>query len=107
MQLVLDAIVEPKRREILRLVRETSLSAGAIAAHFPDVTRPTMSSHLRMLREAGLLVEQRDGTRRLYRTQPGPLAELREFVEGFWPDRLKALKAEAEREQGRISATRD
>ena len=62
----LKAIAEPRRREILRLVRDDELTAGAIAAHF-DVTRPAISQHLSVLRDAGLVVERRDGTRRWYR----------------------------------------
>ena len=65
MQHAIDAIAEPRRREILRLVRDAELPAGAIAAHFADVTRPAVSQHLRTLREAGLVAERREGTRRL------------------------------------------
>lgn len=96
MQAVLDALVEPRRREILGLVRHHELAAGTIAARFPDVARPTVSQHLRVLREAGLVAERRDGTRRLYRAVPGGLAELHAFVEGFWDDRLAAIKAMVE-----------
>ena len=99
MQAVLDAVVEPRRREILRLVRDGELAAGAIAAQFGDVSRPAISQHLRVLRDAGLLVERRDGTRRLYRTRPEGLGELRAFLEEFWDTRLEALRHEAELEQ--------
>ncbi|MQA85339.1 MAG: metalloregulator ArsR/SmtB family transcription factor [Streptosporangiales bacterium] len=104
MQAVLEAVVEPRRREILRLVREHEMLAGSIAAHFPDVSRPTVSQHLRVLRDAGLLHERRDGTRRLYRTRPEGFAEVRAFFDEFWGDRLQALKREAEREQRRRDA---
>jgi DNA-binding transcriptional ArsR family regulator len=100
-QAVLDAVAEPRRREILRLVRDDEMPAGAIAAHFADVSRPAVSQHLRVLRDAGLLVERRDGTRRLYRTRPEGFGELRAFLEEFWDGRLDALKVEAEREQRR------
>ena len=59
MQAVLEALVEPRRREILRLVRDGELTAGAIAGRFPDVARPTVSQHLRVLRGAGLVAERR------------------------------------------------
>lgn len=98
---MLDAVSEPRRREILRLVRDGEMPAGAIAAHFADVSRPAVSQHLRVLRDAGLLAERRDGTRRLYRARPEGLRELRAFLEEFWDDRLDALRAEAEREQRR------
>ena len=100
MEAVALAVAAPRRREILRLVRTDELSAGEIAAHF-DVTRPAVSQHLRVLKEAELLVERRDGTRRLYRTRPEGLAELRAFVEDFWDDGLERLKREAEAEQRR------
>lgn len=106
-QAVLEAIVEPRRREILRLVRTRESSAGDIAAHFPDVSRPTVSQHLRVLRDAGLLHERRDGTRRLYRARPEGLTEVRAFFEEFWDHRLAALRAEAEHEQRRRDAQRD
>lgn len=77
------------------------LPAGAIAAHFGDVTRPAVSQHLRTLREAGLVAERREGTRRLYRARPEGLAELREFLDGFWDERLEVLRREAELEERR------
>jgi len=94
-------MVEPRRREILRLVRDGELPAGAIAAHFPDVSRPTISQHLRVLRTAGLIAERREGTRRLYRTAPGGLDDVRTFLDEFWDSRLELLKAETESEQQR------
>jgi DNA-binding transcriptional ArsR family regulator len=97
-QAVLEAIVEPRRRDILRLVRDVELTAGTIAGRFPDVARPTVSQHLRVLRTAGLVTERRDGTRRLYRARPEALAELRAFVEDFWDARLADIKAIAEEE---------
>ena len=107
MQDVLEAIAEPRRREILRLVHGEELPAGAIAAHFADVTRPAISQHLRVLREAGLLVERRDGTRRLYSVRPEGLGDLREFVSSFWDDRLEVLRREAKTEQRRRHADRN
>jgi DNA-binding transcriptional ArsR family regulator len=79
-------------------VRDAELSAGEIAAHF-DVTRPAVSQHLTVLKEAALVTERRNGTRRLYRARPEGLVELREFLERFWDDRLEALKREAESEE--------
>jgi DNA-binding transcriptional ArsR family regulator len=94
----LKAIAGPRRRQILTLVRNGELSAGEIAAHF-DVTRPAVSQHLTVLKEAGLVDERRNGTRRLYRARPEGLAELKEFLEEFWDERLGVLKREAEREE--------
>ena len=98
MEAALKAIAEPRRRQILALVRDGELAAGEIAAHF-DVTRPAVSQHLSVLKEAGLVTERRNGTRRLYRARPEGLAELKAFLEGFWDDRLDALKREAEKEE--------
>jgi DNA-binding transcriptional ArsR family regulator len=92
---ILQALVEPRRREILDLVRHRELPAGQIAAHF-TVSRPAISQHLRVLREAGLVTERREGTRRLYLARPEGLAELRTFVEAFWDQGLARLKAQAE-----------
>ena len=98
METALRAIARPRRRQILQLVRDTELSAGEIASHF-DVTRPAVSQHLTLLKEAGLVDERRNGTRRLYRARPEGLAEVRAFLEQFWDARLDALKREAEREE--------
>ena len=94
------AIAEPRRREILSLVRDDELSAGEIASRF-DVTRPAISQHISVLRDAGLLNERREGTRRLYRARPEGMAELREFLDDFWADRLERLKLAAELDQQR------
>ena len=98
METALKALAAPRRRAILQLVRDEELSAGEIASHF-DVTRPAVSQHLTLLKEAGLVDERRNGTRRLYRARPEGLAELREFLEEFWDARLEALKREAENEE--------
>ena len=98
MEGALKAIAAPRRRQILSLVRAEELSAGAIAAHF-DVTRPAISQHLTVLKEAGLVSERRDGTRRLYVARPEGLGELKAFLEGFWDTRLDALRREAERKE--------
>src|SRR5438128_11262323 len=96
MEDALRAIAEPTRRQILTLVRDDELSAGEIAGHF-DVTRPAVSQHLTVLKEAGLVSERRNGTQRLYRARPEGLAQLKAFLEAFWDQRLDAPKVEAER----------
>src|SRR5438045_7228646 len=98
MEAAVKAIAEPGRRASLSLVRNEELSAGEIASHF-EVTRPAVSQHLNVLKEAGLVSERRNGTRRLYRARPEGLSELRDFLEGFWDARLEALKREAEKEE--------
>src|SRR5256885_9396878 len=98
MQTVVQAISEPRRREILRLVQDRELAAGEIAARF-EVTRTTISQHLTVLKNAGLVSERREGTRRLYRARPEGLAELQSFLDGFWEDSLERLKIEVEKEK--------
>jgi DNA-binding transcriptional ArsR family regulator len=105
-EVALRAIAEPNRRRILRLVWDDELSAGEIASHF-DVTRPAVSQHLTVLKEAGLVTERRNGTRRLYRARPQRLVELKAFLDEFWGDRLQALKHEAEREERRKHGKHD
>ncbi len=94
------AIAEPRRREILRLVWTSELAAGEIASHF-DVTRPAISQHLRVLREAGLVSERRNGTKRLYRARPESIAELRAYLESYWDENLRLLKQAAEQQEQR------
>ncbi|MDQ4133211.1 MAG: metalloregulator ArsR/SmtB family transcription factor [Actinomycetota bacterium] len=93
------ALAEPRRRAILRLVAAEELSAGEIAAAF-DVTRPAVSQHLTTLKEADLLSERRDGTRRLYRARPEGLATIREFLDGMWASALDAARQLVEEERG-------
>src|SRR5947209_2956264 len=87
MEAALKAIAAPHRRRILRLVRDEELSAGEIASHF-DVTRPAVSQHLSVLKEAGLVNERRNGTRRLYRARPEGLVELKAFLDELWGERV-------------------
>ena len=98
MELALKAIAEPRRRAILRLVRDDELASGEIARQF-DVTGPAISQHLGVLKEAGLVTERRDGTRRLYRARPQGLADLRQFIDDFWDDGLDRLRTVAEAAQ--------
>lgn len=93
---VLHALADPRRRAILHLVRDVERPSGEIAAHFPEVSGPAISQHLRVLREVGLLSERRAGTRRLYRARPERLRELRAWLLDFWGDALEDLKAAAE-----------
>ena len=100
MDAALKAIAEPRRREILSLIRNAELPAGTIADHF-DVTRPAISQHLRVLKDAGLVMERRQGTFRYYKAEPQPLVEIHEFLDSFWDDHLARLVTTAEAEQRR------
>ncbi|MGN6695448.1 MAG: ArsR/SmtB family transcription factor [Aquihabitans sp.] len=93
---VLRAVSEPRRRAILSLLATKELPAGAIAAEFPGISRPAVSQHLAVLRDAGLLVERRDGTKRIYRTQSEALAAMQRRMAELWPTALDRFKAYAE-----------
>ena len=92
------AIAEPTRREILRLVHDQERTASEIAGHF-TVSRPAISQHLRVLADAELVTVRSEGTRRYYRARPAGLAELSDWMQGFWASSLSNLKTEVEREQ--------
>ena len=101
MDAALKAIAEPRRRAILRLVWSDEMPASVIAERFPDVSRPAISQHLTVLKEADLVTERRDGTRRLYRANTRTMAELRAFLDDYWTSGLERLRDVAEAEQTR------
>jgi DNA-binding transcriptional ArsR family regulator len=100
MEEAIRAIAEPNHRRILQLVTSKELSAGEIASRF-EITRPAVSQHLGVLREAGLVSERREGTRRLYSLRPEGFDDLKSFLEAFWGEGLERLKEAAELEEGR------
>ena len=93
----LKAIAEPRRQEIIRLVWSQERAAGEVASHF-EVSRPAISKHLRILKEAGLVEERRNGTQRLYRARVETIVDMRRFLESFWDDGLLAIRRAAEAE---------
>jgi DNA-binding transcriptional ArsR family regulator len=95
---VLRALAEPRRQEMLRLVREEPRSVGEIAEHF-DITQQAVSQHLQVLREAGLVAVRKDGQRRLYLVRPEGLETLEAFVAELWPEGLRRLKKAVESER--------
>src|SRR5919206_113189 len=95
---VFEAIAQPTRREILRLLAGGELNAGAIASRF-DVSQPAVSQHLKVLKESGLVSERRDGTRRLYSVRPEGLGDLHSFLAELIPAGLERLKRAAEAEE--------
>ena len=94
---VLDALGDPTRRQIFESLRGGPRSVGELAAGVP-VSRPAVSQHLRVLKQAGLVRDSRDGTRRLYRIDGGGLASLRDYFDGFWGEALERFAAEARKE---------
>jgi DNA-binding transcriptional ArsR family regulator len=93
----LSALADPSRRRVFERLRTGALSVGAIARHMP-VSRPAVSQHLKVLRQARLVIDRVDGTRRLYAIDPHGLAALRNWLDQFWDEALAAFKAEAERD---------
>jgi len=96
MDAALKALAEPRRRAILKLVWSQELPATEIAQRFGDVSRPAISQHLAVLKEAELVTERRDGTRRLYRANRQTMAELRAFLDDYWTSGLERLRDAAE-----------
>ena len=93
----MDALGDGTRRLILERLRGGPRAVGELAAELP-VSRPAVSQHLRVLKEAGLVTERRNGTRRLYRVDTDGLTEVRDYLESFWTDVLAAFEAAAEAE---------
>jgi DNA-binding transcriptional ArsR family regulator len=93
-----EAIAQPTRRRIMRLLAEGELSAGDVASRFA-VTQPAISQHLKVLKESGLVNERRDGTRRLYSVRADGLRDLHGFLADVIPGRLDSLKEVVERDQ--------
>jgi DNA-binding transcriptional ArsR family regulator len=94
----MNALGDPTRRTIFERLRRGPLSVGDLAAGLP-VSRPAVSQHLRVLKEAGLVSERRDGTRRLYRVEPNGVAGLRAYFDRFWDEALAAYAEAARREE--------
>ena len=92
---VLRALAEPQRVRILRLVGDRELAAGEIAEHF-DITAQAISQHLRVLKDAAVLAERRDGTRRLYSIRPEAIESVRDFLDELWPSALGRLESTVE-----------
>ncbi|MGW0483439.1 ArsR/SmtB family transcription factor [Nonomuraea sp. NPDC003214] len=96
---VFEALADPVRRRLLELVAERERTAGELAAEF-DTSRPAVSKHLRVLREAGLVTYRNEAQRRLYRLDPGPLEEAGAWIErtrSNWAARLDSLERHLDR----------
>ena len=92
----LAALADPTRRSVFETLRSGPRSVGELALGLP-VSRPAVSQHLRVLKDAGLVRERRDGTRNFYSVNGAGLAELREYFEGFWDEALGAFKEAVEK----------
>lgn len=96
---VFEAVAQPKRREILRLLSGRELSAGEIASQFA-VTQPAISQHLKVLKDVGLISERREGSKRMLSVRAEGLADLQGFLAAVVPAKLDRLKEVVEREEG-------
>jgi DNA-binding transcriptional ArsR family regulator len=94
------ALADPTRRQVFERLRKGPRAVGEIAANMP-VSRPAVSQHLRVLKEAGLVTDEARGTRRVYRIDPGGLGELRRWLDGFWDDALQAFQAHVDGDEGK------
>ena len=94
--LALVALADPTRRRVFERLRNGPRTVGAIARDMP-VSRPAVSQHLRVLKEAGLVRDEQDGTRRLYAIDPRGLGPLRRWLDQFWDGALDSFKAEVDR----------
>ncbi len=90
---ILSALADPTRRGLFERMRHRPYSVGELAMR-AKIRQPTASQHLRVLRQAGLVSDRRNGTRRYYRVSRKGLAELREYVESLWDDVLVAYAAD-------------
>ena len=88
----LTALGDPTRRAIFERLAAGPLAVGELARELP-VSRPAVSQHLRVLKEAGLVTERREGTRRIYRLDPEGLGELRAYFDNFWTVALESFEA--------------
>lgn len=95
----LDALGDPTRRAIFESLRDDPRSVGEIAADLP-VSRPAVSQHLKVLKEAGLVTDEAVGTRRIYSIQPTGLRELRSWIDSMWDDALARYAVAVEQEEG-------
>jgi DNA-binding transcriptional ArsR family regulator len=93
------ALADPTRRRVLEALVSGPKAVGEIAAEFP-VSRPAISQHLKVLKDAGLVVDRPEGARRVYSIDPEGLGPLRAWLDQFWGVALDAFKAELENEEG-------
>lgn len=91
----LTALADPTRRLVFERVADAPSSVTALAADLP-VSRPAVSQHLRVLKDAGLVADRAEGTRRIYSVDPQGVAGLRDYLDGFWNRSLVAFKRVAE-----------
>ena len=102
----LAALADPTRRRIFERLKSGPQAVGAIARRIP-VSRPAVSQHLKVLKEAGLVADRPDGTRRVYYIDPHGLGALRAWLDQFWDQALMAFQAEVEKQANEQDSNRD
>jgi DNA-binding transcriptional ArsR family regulator len=90
-----SALADPTRRTIFELIAKRPQAVGEIASHLP-VSRPAVSQHLKVLKDAGLVADRAEGNRRIYRLNPDGVGAMRAYLDRFWNQALAAFKAAAE-----------
>jgi DNA-binding transcriptional ArsR family regulator len=95
----LAALGDPTRRAIFERLAARPRAVGELARELP-VSRPAVSQHLRVLKDAGLVSDSRDGTRRVYRIEPDGLLRVRDYFDGFWSEALERFREAARKETG-------
>lgn len=94
---VAAALADRTRRSILRIVHDDERSAGSLALEFPEISRPAVSQHLKVLHDAGLVASRREGRHRLFIARRDGIAEMWNYLDEMWTDRLGRLKTVSER----------
>jgi DNA-binding transcriptional ArsR family regulator len=103
---VVSALADPTRREIFERLAGEPQSVGNLALALP-ISRPAVSQHLRVLKEAGLVTDRAEGTRRVYQIDPAGLGVIRQWLDRFWECSLDAFRAEADKDDGRKHKDKD
>jgi DNA-binding transcriptional ArsR family regulator len=96
--LALEALGDPTRRAIFERLAERPSAVGELALLFP-VSRPAVSQHLKVLKDAGLVIDHRAGNRRIYQLDPNGIADLRDYLDRFWGSAMTAFKVKAEQRE--------
>ena len=99
-ELALQALADPTRREIFERLQKGPTSVGTLAESLP-ISRPAVSQHLKVLKDAGLVTDRAEGTRRVYQIDPAGLGAIRAWLDRFWDANLERFRIEAEKESGK------
>ena len=103
---VVIALADPTRRQIFERLADGPQSVGALALEMP-ISRPAVSQHLRVLKEAGLVTDRAEGTRRVYQIDPAGLGVIRQWLDRFWERSLDAFRTEADKDASRNAKDKD